>query len=101
MNQEHLDDKSNPVESPSSSFADLGLSQNLLRAIADTGYEAPSAIQKAAIPALLEGRDMIGQAQTGTGKTAAFALPALQRLSSPQRLPQILVLTPPRPALVA
>ena len=96
MNQEHLDDKSNPVESPPSSFADLGLSHNLLRAIADTGYEAPSAIQNAAIPKLLEGRDMIGQAQTGTGKTAAFALPALQRLSSPQRLPQILVLTPTR-----
>jgi ATP-dependent RNA helicase DeaD len=77
-------------------FASLGLSDPLLRAIADTGYETPSPIQSAAIEPLLAGHDVIGQAQTGTGKTAAFALPALQRLDLSARRPQILVLTPTR-----
>ena len=61
-------------------FSDLGLPQSLLAALREVGYETPSPIQAATIPALLAGRDMIGQAQTGTGKTAAFALPALARL---------------------
>ncbi|MFP6682094.1 MAG: DEAD/DEAH box helicase, partial [Gammaproteobacteria bacterium] len=78
------------------SFATLGLAKELLRAIGETGYESPSPIQKAAIPPLLEGSDVVGQAQTGTGKTAAFALPALQRLSIDLHQPQILVLTPTR-----
>ncbi|HEY2346566.1 MAG TPA: DEAD/DEAH box helicase [Xanthomonadaceae bacterium] len=82
-------------------FTDLGLPEPLLRALADVGYESPSPIQNATIPPLLQGRDLIGQAQTGTGKTAAFALPILARiLSSPvdprQTRPQALVLAPTR-----
>jgi len=78
-----------------SSFADLGLAPAILRAVDEVGYEAPSAIQSAAIPPLLAGRDLLGQAQTGTGKTAAFALPLLSRLDPAAGL-QILVLTPTR-----
>jgi ATP-dependent RNA helicase DeaD len=77
-------------------FTDLGLSPELLAAIADAGYEAPTAIQARTIPALLAGRDVIGQAQTGTGKTAAFALPILQRLDVDKPAVQTLVLTPTR-----
>ena len=77
-------------------FAFLKLNEKLLKAVEETGYETPSPIQKAAIPPLLEGRDVIGQAQTGTGKTAAFALPAIQRLDLSLHHPQILVLTPTR-----
>src|SRR3546814_2891091 len=65
---------------PPIKFTDLGLPEPLLRALADVGYESPSPIQAATIPPLLAGRDMIGQAQTGTGKTAAFALPILARI---------------------
>ncbi len=79
-----------------STFADLGLSPELLGAIADAGYEAPTAIQARTIPALLGGRDLIGQAQTGTGKTAAFALPILQRLDIADTAVQAVVLTPTR-----
>ena len=61
------------------SFADLGLAAPVLRAIEDAGYEAPSPIQAEAIPPLLAGRDLLGQAQTGTGKTGAFALPILTK----------------------
>jgi ATP-dependent RNA helicase DeaD len=77
-------------------FSDLGLPQSLLAALREVGYETPSPIQAATIPALLAGRDMIGQAQTGTGKTAAFALPALSLLESPASKPQVLVLAPTR-----
>ncbi len=59
-------------------FAELGLSENTLQALRDVGYESPSPIQEQAIPSLLEGRDVIGQAQTGTGKTAAFGLPIME-----------------------
>ncbi|MFM7806611.1 MAG: DEAD/DEAH box helicase, partial [Planctomycetota bacterium] len=62
------------------SFADLGLGQELLTELATLGYEEPTPIQKAAIPPLIEGRDLLGQAATGTGKTAAFALPMLERI---------------------
>jgi ATP-dependent RNA helicase DeaD len=79
-----------------SAFTDLGLSAELLAAIADAGYEAPTAIQARAIPVLLAGRDLVGQAQTGTGKTAAFALPILQRLDLADAMVQALVLTPTR-----
>ena len=79
-----------------SAFTDLGLSPELLGAIADAGYEAPTAIQARTIPALLAGRDLIGQAQTGTGKTAAFALPILQRLDIAAAAVQAVVLTPTR-----
>ena len=81
---------------PSIKFTDLGLPDPLLRALADVGYESPSPIQAATIPPLLAGRDVLGQAQTGTGKTAAFALPVLARLDAAQQAPQALVLAPTR-----
>jgi ATP-dependent RNA helicase DeaD len=77
-------------------FADLGLSESLLKALGDVGYEAPTTIQSRTIPPLLEGRDLIGQAQTGTGKTGAFALPILERLDTKRNRVQALVLTPTR-----
>src|SRR5215217_79693 len=77
------------------SFDRFGLGEPLLKAIADVGYEAPSPIQQKTIPLLLGGRDVVGQAQTGTGKTAAFALPILERLESGAGV-QALVLTPTR-----
>ncbi|WP_045738506.1 DEAD/DEAH box helicase [Xanthomonas sp. MUS 060] len=77
-------------------FADLGLCSAVMKAVAEIGYESPSPIQAATIPALLTGRDLLGQAQTGTGKTAAFALPILSRLDFAQRKPQALVLAPTR-----
>ncbi|MEB3351972.1 MAG: DEAD/DEAH box helicase [Cyanobacteriota bacterium] len=77
-------------------FAGFGLPPELLEALTAIGFEQPSPIQKAAIPELMLGRDLVGQAQTGTGKTAAFSLPLLARLDSEQRQPQVLVLTPTR-----
>ncbi|MFN5463954.1 MAG: DEAD/DEAH box helicase [Cyanobacteriota bacterium] len=85
------------VESAASSgFARFGLRDELLSALATMGFDTPSPIQKAAIPELLLGRDLVGQARTGTGKTAAFGLPLLQRLDPEERRPQALVLTPTR-----
>ena len=81
---------------PIESFAQLGLPDNLLSALAAVGYETPSPIQAACIPHLLAGRDLLGEAQTGTGKTAAFALPALALLDIADTRPQVLVLTPTR-----
>ena len=78
------------------SFADLGLADGVLAAVQAAGYESPSPIQAATIPPLLEGRDVVGLAQTGTGKTAAFALPILSRLDLSQKSPQALVLAPTR-----
>ena len=78
------------------SFADLGLSESTLQALSDVGYESPSPIQEQAIPALLEGRDVIGQAQTGTGKTAAFGLPIMEYIDPSEQVVQALVLTPTR-----
>ncbi len=77
-------------------FKDLGLPPEMVKSISTFGYESPSPIQAEAIPHLLEGRDIIGQAQTGTGKTAAFALPLLANLDTDIRSPQILVLCPTR-----
>ncbi len=77
-------------------FADLKLNAPLLRVLQELGYESPSPIQAATIPILLEGRDVLGQAQTGTGKTAAFALPILARLDIRPGTPQALVLAPTR-----
>src|SRR6201997_633789 len=77
-------------------FAELGLSEQTLRALREVGYEAPSPIQEQAIPSLLEGRDVIGQAQTGTGKTAAFGLPIMEYVDPDQDTVQALVLTPTR-----
>jgi ATP-dependent RNA helicase DeaD len=78
------------------SFRDLNLSDAVLRALADVGYESPSPIQAQTIPVLLSGQDMLGQAQTGTGKTAAFALPALTKIDLTRHEPQVLVLVPTR-----
>jgi ATP-dependent RNA helicase DeaD len=78
------------------SFRDLGLEENLLTALDELGYEEPSPIQEQAIPELLGGHDMIGQAQTGTGKTAAFGLPLLQYLDPGSDETQAIVLTPTR-----
>ncbi|SEO61020.1 ATP-dependent RNA helicase DeaD [Luteibacter sp. UNC138MFCol5.1] len=77
-------------------FSALSLDANVVRALTEVGYETPSPIQAATIPALLEGRDVIGQAQTGTGKTAAFALPVLSRIDLKPGKPQALVLAPTR-----
>jgi ATP-dependent RNA helicase DeaD len=85
-----------PGPAPTLKFTDLGLPEPLLRALADVGYESPSPIQAATIPPLLQGRDVLGQAQTGTGKTAAFALPILARIDPRQHRPQALVLAPTR-----
>jgi ATP-dependent RNA helicase DeaD len=84
------------TDSPITSFADMALKQPLLKALNALGYELPTAIQAQTIPLLLEGRDVLGQAQTGTGKTAAFALPILSNLDLKQKDPQVLVLAPTR-----
>lgn len=80
----------------STAFRDLGLSDDVLKALVDAGYESPSPIQAATIPLLLAGKDVVGQAQTGTGKTAAFALPVLSRIDVSLKPPQALVLVPTR-----
>ncbi len=77
-------------------FAELNLAPAIFKVIDEVGYEIPSPIQAQSIPPLLAGRDLLGQAQTGTGKTAAFSLPLLSRLDPKLRYPQILVLTPTR-----
>jgi len=77
-------------------FSDLALHKSLLKALDEVGYESPSPIQAQTIPLLLEGRDVLGQAQTGTGKTAAFALPLISNLDLKQKDPQVLVLAPTR-----
>ena len=77
-------------------FADLGLSEQTLSALHDVGYDKPTPIQEQAIPEMLQGRDLIGQAQTGSGKTAAFGLPIIEYVDAEAREPQALVLTPTR-----
>jgi ATP-dependent RNA helicase DeaD len=77
-------------------FRDLALSEPLIKLLAELGYESPTPIQSATIPHLLGGRDVLGQAQTGTGKTAAFALPILSQIDLSQTKPQALVLAPTR-----
>ena len=77
-------------------FDTLGLSEEILRAVQEMGFEEASPIQSAAIPVILEGKDVVGMAQTGTGKTAAFGIPALQALEANRREPQVLVLCPTR-----
>jgi ATP-dependent RNA helicase DeaD len=81
---------------PVTSFSQMALKPTLLKALNVVGYELPTAIQAQTIPLLLDGRDVLGQAQTGTGKTAAFALPILSNLDLKQKEPQVLVLTPTR-----
>lgn len=80
---------------PVSAFAAFGLRRELLDGLAAIGFEEPSPIQKAAIPELMLGRDLVGQAQTGTGKTAAFGLPLLERLDAGQRTPRCWCSPPP------
>ncbi len=77
-------------------FADLGIHPAVLQAVIDVGYESPSAIQAATIPALMAGSDVVGLAQTGTGKTAAFAIPILSRIDVSSKHTQALVLAPTR-----
>lgn len=77
-------------------FADLQIRPEVLQAVTDVGYETPSAIQAATIPAMLEGSDVVGLAQTGTGKTAAFAIPILSKIDTDSRTTQALVLAPTR-----
>ena len=84
------------TESLATSFAQLALPAPLQKALVDVGYETPSPIQARIIPHMLEGADVLGQAQTGTGKTAAFALPILASLKIKEKLPQVLVLAPTR-----
>ena len=87
-------DEAVPV--PAETFADLQIHPAVLQAVADVGYESPSAIQSATIPALLAGSDVVGLAQTGTGKTAAFAIPILSRIDPASKQTQALVLAPTR-----
>ncbi|MBE2895820.1 DEAD/DEAH box helicase [Pasteurellaceae bacterium HPA106] len=84
------------TEQTTITFNDLGLPETLLRAVTDMGFTAPSPIQQACIPLLLNGNDVLGMAQTGSGKTAAFALPLLAQLDPNQQSPQILVMAPTR-----
>ena len=84
------------MSAPVQSFQDLALIEPILRALNDVGYENPTPIQDQTIPPLLAGRDIIGQAQTGTGKTAAFALPILSHIDTSNNRPQALVLAPTR-----
>ena len=80
----------------SSTFTGLGIRPEILKAIDEMGFEAPTPIQERTIPLILSGKDMVGQAQTGTGKTAAFGIPALQMANTESGLPSILVLCPTR-----
>ncbi|MCS5588151.1 MAG: DEAD/DEAH box helicase [Porticoccaceae bacterium] len=80
----------------SNDFLSLGISASVLKAVQQLGYEQPSPIQAQSIPVLLGGKNLLGTAQTGTGKTAAFALPLLSNIDDKQKTPQILVLTPTR-----
>ncbi len=89
-------DSPSPPGSGSAKFDDLGLESNLLSALRDVGYETPTPIQEQGIPPLLQGLDVIGQAQTGSGKTAAFGLPLLQYVDPAEADVQALVLTPTR-----
>ena len=77
-------------------FEELGISKELLKAVETMGFEEPSPIQALAIPHLLAGRDVIGQAQTGTGKTAAFGLPVLDRIAIRNKATQAIILCPTR-----
>jgi ATP-dependent RNA helicase DeaD len=93
-----MDDDAGTSAEQGTTFDDLGLRPELLQALSALGYEEPTPIQQEAIPPLVEGRDLLGQAATGTGKTAAFALPVLQRLTAHRqdRQPVALVLVPTR-----
>ena len=91
-----IDDAVDEIDDDLGGFAALGLRPELLKALDELGYEEPTPIQRETIPLLLTGQDLLGQAATGTGKTAAFALPALQMIDASMRKPQVLVLVPTR-----
>ncbi|GAA3688926.1 DEAD/DEAH box helicase [Gordonia hankookensis] len=93
---ESTDEKADNGDGPGVTFDDLDIDPQVRQAITDVGYETPSPIQAATIPPLMAGRDVVGLAQTGTGKTAAFAIPILSRLDASARRPQALVLAPTR-----
>ena len=84
------------VISMEASFQKLALSDSLTRVVTELGYTTPTPIQAAAIPALLDGQDLVGQSKTGSGKTAAFGLPILQRIEVERRVVQALILCPTR-----
>ena len=85
-----------PAKPKGPKFADLSLNPSVLQAVTDSGYETPTPIQAEIIPFMMEGRDILAQSQTGTGKTAAFALPILSRVDTKRKSPQVLVLAPTR-----
>jgi len=89
-----MDTKIDTPKKPS--FADLGLSPAILKAVEALGFEEPAPIQAAAIPVILEGHDVVGQSQTGSGKTAAFAIPAIEKVDLANRAVQVLILCPTR-----
>ena len=96
-NKEQLNDSNQEkTNKDENAFEGFGFSQELINTLSNKGYKEPTPIQKAAIPELMLGRDLVGQAQTGTGKTAAFALPILERLNEEGGKPQVLVLAPTR-----
>ncbi len=96
MSAEILESTESNEEPEGIRFTDLGLTKAILKSLEDVGYETPSPIQAETIPSLLKGADVLGQAQTGTGKTAAFALPVLAKIDLAQKNPQALVLVPTR-----
>ncbi|MFY7878371.1 MAG: DEAD/DEAH box helicase, partial [Pirellula sp.] len=96
LSDEPADESSEEVNDGRITFYDLKLPNEICSALKASGYEYPTAIQAATIPAMIEGRDVLGQAQTGTGKTAAFALPLLSRINVENPATQVLVLTPTR-----
>lgn len=77
-------------------FEDLGLSENILRALAEYGYESPTPIQEKTIPYIMEGKDVLGLSQTGTGKTASFGLPLIQKIDTKINKVQAVILCPTR-----
>ena len=81
-------------------FEELGLSSHMLRAVSDMGFEEASPIQEAAIPVILRGHDIIGQSQTGSGKTASFGIPVLEKVNASVRSAQVLVLSPTRELVI-
>src|SRR5262245_57858862 len=89
-------DQTAESDTPTATFEQIGLSARVLEAVRDAGYAAPTPIQAMAIPLILKGRDVMGLAQTGTGKTAAFTLPIIERLLGGPRRPRVLILTPTR-----
>ncbi|HJJ45997.1 MAG TPA: DEAD/DEAH box helicase, partial [Methanocorpusculum sp.] len=84
------------MEEETKTFGEFAISEEMLSAISDMGFEEPTPIQQMAIPQILEGKDVTGQAQTGTGKTAAFAIPIIEKLDPENKNVQAIVLSPTR-----